>query len=287
MFLLSCPRCARQYDVTHLEPKSAVRCVCDERFEVTWSRPFVVARLQCANCAGPVERDDEVCRYCGSALPERERARNTLCPSCFARIHEESRHCNACGVEIRPQALAPIPDGRRCPRCDGELRIRALDAVSVVECSACEGLWIEAAAFATLCERSRRQGTACGAGARMARSAPNTTSDLRYVPCLACGELMFRRQFWSAGRASGVVIDRCKDHGVWLDERELESVIAFLRSIALLPEPATRPAIPGLEEALSPSKRSAARVGAPATGSSAVDAAISFVGELLFGELFG
>ena len=28
---------------------------------------------------------------------------------------------------------------------------------------------------------------------------------------------------------SGVIIDLCKDHGVWLDHRELERIVAFVR----------------------------------------------------------
>jgi Zn-finger nucleic acid-binding protein len=31
------------------------------------------------------------------------------------------------------------------------------------------------------------------------------------------------------GRRSGVVIDRCKDHGVWFDAAELDAVLRFIR----------------------------------------------------------
>jgi hypothetical protein len=156
MILHACPNCARQYDVTHIAPRSKVRCVSDERFEVGWSRPIVIARLQCGNCGGAVGRNDVDCVYCGMRLPEEERRLDSLCPRCYARIREDSRHCHACGVEIRPQALTPIPDGKDCPRCKGELRIRMLDEVSVIECSACEGLWIQSAVFDRLCQETLR-----------------------------------------------------------------------------------------------------------------------------------
>jgi len=103
MLLLACPKCARQYDVSHLAPKSKVRCLCDQVIEVTWRKPFVVAALQCSECGGPAERDDECCRFCGVVLPEKERRASSLCPVCFARIEEDARHCRACGVRIEPQ----------------------------------------------------------------------------------------------------------------------------------------------------------------------------------------
>lgn len=282
MILLSCPRCARQYDVTHLAPKSLVRCACDKRFEVTWSRPFAVERLQCSNCAAPVERGDAHCRYCGSSLPERERALDTLCPSCFARIHEDSRHCRACGVEIRPQALTPIPDGKRCPRCAGELRIRVLDELAVVECAACEGMWIEAATFDALCERTRRAGPVGAPSQNGARGLHRAPDGLGYVACIVCGELMFRRQFGYGGRASGVVVDRCREHGVWLDKDELEAVVRFLGSNDFREVPRTLPEIPGLEAMLEGSKRTAAKRRPRANR---VDDALAFVADLFFGDL--
>ena len=47
-----------------------------------------------------------------------------------------------------------------------------------------------------------------------------------YIPCLRCDELMVRRNF--QGR-SGIVIDLCRHHGVWLDHSELERIVAWIR----------------------------------------------------------
>ena len=38
--------------------------------------------------------------------------------------------------------------------------------------------------------------------------------------------MMHRRNF---GRRSGVVIDTCKDHGVWFDAHELERILRWIR----------------------------------------------------------
>jgi len=42
-----------------------------------------------------------------------------------------------------------------------------------------------------------------------------------YIPCVRCGELMNRKNF---SRISGVVIDECSSHGVWLDAGEIEKI---------------------------------------------------------------
>ena len=47
-----------------------------------------------------------------------------------------------------------------------------------------------------------------------------------YIPCPDCGKLMNRRNF--AG-CSGIVVDWCKDHGIWFDRNELKQAVQFIR----------------------------------------------------------
>lgn len=46
-----------------------------------------------------------------------------------------------------------------------------------------------------------------------------------YVACPRCGEIMARRNF---GRTSGILVDTCKKHGIWLDRGELRRVVDHL-----------------------------------------------------------
>jgi Zn-finger nucleic acid-binding protein len=235
MILIACPACARQYDVTHVVPRSTVRCACDRTFEVAWRSPLAIPHAKCGNCGGavrarePGDGDAERCEYCGAALPAE--GRGMLCPGCWARIEEDSRHCRACGIEIRPQALPPIPAGRRCPRCAGELRIHVLERDELIECAGCTGVWVPEATFARL-EADARTRTSSGEPHGDVAATRMVEAKVRYIPCLACGELMLRKQFVRAGRASGVIVDQCKDHGLWLDPSELERVLAFVRQEA-------------------------------------------------------
>jgi Zn-finger nucleic acid-binding protein len=48
-----------------------------------------------------------------------------------------------------------------------------------------------------------------------------------YLPCPRCGDLMNRSNY---GRISGVLIDSCKPHGMWLDGGEADKIAVFIES---------------------------------------------------------
>lgn len=55
----------------------------------------------------------------------------------------------------------------------------------------------------------------------------NEAGVFRYKPCPRCGELMNRRLF---GKRSGVILDRCRDHGSWIDAGELRQLMEWTRA---------------------------------------------------------
>jgi len=231
--LLACPDCSRPYDVENLEPGTRLRCVCGAKFSVR-SGKGTAEGVACGHCGAPVGPDDAACTHCKAAL------RKLLCPHCFAHMPDGAKHCNACGSALKCQALRPVPGDKACPRCAGELGLRVLERGSLVECGNCQGLWVEPAAFEELCKGAARAAT------------PTLTEDLgqvppnpmKYIPCLRCDEMMVRRQFRWRDKSAGVVLDHCRDHGVWLDAAELERVLAFVRTRAASPHEATTPAKP-------------------------------------------
>ena len=229
MNLLACGSCSRQYDVTHLDPGDLIRCACDTVCSVPAHAPLAVTALSCTNCGGVVKPGDESCPYCEAALDPEAAKSTTLCPACFARIADDARHCSGCGIEIRPQPLTPIPQGKSCPRCQGDLQIRAVGGSDVIECAACHGLWIRADVFDALCRESVASGrvplpSSSGQEEVEAPSGPF------YIACLRCEPLMQRRQYRHHGRSTGVLIDLCRNHGIWLDHSELERIATHLRA---------------------------------------------------------
>lgn len=225
--LNACPSCARQYDVSHLAPGARARCVCGAQFEARFVRPHSPRSLRCSSCGGDLALEASSCAYCGAAVTLEERRLSSICPACYARVLDRARFCMECGIAIQPQALYALPDSAACPRCKGALRGRELSDAQVVECCACGGLWLTQDHFEELCDsEDARERTAHELHARAAAPQVMEPGATRYLPCVACRELMNRRNYASI---SGVVLDVCRKHGVWLDSGELEKVLAFVR----------------------------------------------------------
>jgi Zn-finger nucleic acid-binding protein len=110
---------------------------------------------------------------------------------------------------------------RRCPRCRADLSPQALGPNRVERCGSCHGVWIAAAEFNQLMHDLDRLEAV--RTRELAHRAPEHT--VSYVACPRCGEIMERRNF---GRSSGIMVDTCKKHGIWLDRGELRRVAEYL-----------------------------------------------------------
>jgi len=285
MHLIACSSCARQYDVTHLVPGAQVHCACEAFLTVPQAPALAATALVCTHCGGPVTADDETCAYCSARLAEADRRETTVCPDCCKRIASDSKHCRGCGLAIVPQALQPLPPDQACPRCGGGLRHRSLVHAQVIECTSCHGLWLRPGDFDDLCRTARAKPTGF---IEKAPRAPTPVVDaqlLRYIPCLVCGQLMIRRQFRWGGKGSGVVLDACADHGIWLDDEELATIVTFLRS-----DPAAQQSRPGDWRAprrTSTGVPAQAGVRGATRSRNAVTDALGWIGEVLTSSIFG
>jgi Zn-finger nucleic acid-binding protein len=226
--MLNACRCGRQYDVSLRRPGELVRCECGERFAAEFREPKSPRALRCSGCGANLRAAAVACDYCGAEVTLEERRLASICPQCYARAGVDARFCMECGTRIAPQALAALAQQTACPRCKGELRSRTLGTASVAECGACGGLWLSEEHFERVCERADGEEQALrGLLLHRPAIAPPRESQLRYVPCVECGELMNRRNYASS---SGVILDVCRDHGVWLDHAELDKILAFVRA---------------------------------------------------------
>lgn len=226
--LNACPACARQFDVGHLERGARVRCPCGVVFGARFIEPHAPRHLRCSNCGGALAAAAPACPWCAAEVALEEKELSAICPGCGARMAERARFCMECGIAIQPQALYALAESAACPRCAGSLRQRELAGAAIVECAACGGLWLTQARFDEFCASSEARETVGVALGHLARPGQVNQADaqVRYLPCIACGEFMMRRNFASV---SGVILDVCRKHGVWLDHSELERVLAFVR----------------------------------------------------------
>lgn len=230
--LVACPRCQRQWDATDVPRGERLRCACGEVFQPERRAAHSPRVFRCSHCGAALPSEGRQCNYCAAEITLEERGLSGVCPGCSSRLLRDARFCMECGLSIQPQSVTALREGVTCPRCRGTLRVRELAQSSAIECASCAGLWITPEVFEALCERAEKEDlAACALSGTVGAQPVGAARREGYIPCVTCGEPMLRKNF---GSSSGVLIDACKKHGVWFDHRELERVLAFVRSGGLL-----------------------------------------------------
>ncbi|MEM7248022.1 MAG: zf-TFIIB domain-containing protein [Acidobacteriota bacterium] len=155
---------------------------------------------------------------------------SATCTACGAPIDGTS--CGYCGETVVPPVPTAVPGtpasaadacGGPCPRCDGTtLQARKFNGLTFASCHGCKGIWVGREQLEDLLQRQAEKGGKTSKGNTSAQSA--FSSKVEYLRCPACRGLMNRENF---RKVSGVIIDVCKDHGVWLDGGELQALQRF------------------------------------------------------------
>jgi Zn-finger nucleic acid-binding protein len=177
------------------------------------------------------------CAFCGADFTLHERDLDTVCPKCLTRMSRRAKFCHHCGTALAPEHLAQEDTDLSCPVCGAKRQLthRQIGDVAVMECGACAGLWLGTKPFEQLVRRASSEAISIdqfvasdrGHATDSARRGQQAGKGWRYRRCPVCGKMMNRRNY---GRSSGVVIDTCRDHGIWFDADELPRILAWIRS---------------------------------------------------------
>jgi len=189
--------------------------------------------LRCPACGANVAPDVGRCPYC------RARLATISCPSCFALMFDTAVYCQKCGA--RRQRAAADGTATKCPACRLEMESVIVGGTPLLECKACDGVWVDAADFERICAESEAQAAVLHHIAP--RNQVKADMPVKYRPCLRCGTMMNRLNF---GQVSGTVVDVCRGHGTFLDAGELHAIVTFIRGGGL--ERARRRRIEELKE---------------------------------------
>ncbi len=141
------------------------------------------------------------------------------CEHCSGEVNITYRTCPLCGghqAEIL-QDLQP-----KCPRCSTDLKLLEGEGEEYDICPECGGMWLDRDEFH---RATRERNVFQKVHIKGEYRKTPIRGLIEYVPCVRCGKLMNRRNF---GKISGVIIDRCGRHGVWLDSGELEKIQHFI-----------------------------------------------------------
>ena len=161
------------------------------------------------------------------------------CPNCSAPLQDGGPRCRYCGsfldVDLRDWAGAEVSGPRadlHCPDGHGPLEAIQLShpsPMSLDRCPTCLGLFLEHGTLQQLLREAvgpvwEADTPLLNSLVESPRSQPGA---LRYRACPACGDMMNRSLF---GKRSGVIIDRCRSHGTWLDPGELRQLLEWTRA---------------------------------------------------------
>ncbi len=123
-----------------------------------------------------------------------------------------------------------MEDDALCPRCE-QVPLAAIEdqGVSFLGCSKCFGLFVSDPDLFVYAEKSLspRAFTSFAELHEKMQEGAKTVGHVRHCP--RCRALLVRVTF---GVAPIVVLDRCEEHGIWLDKTELNKVLRAARSSA-------------------------------------------------------
>jgi Zn-finger nucleic acid-binding protein len=163
------------------------------------------------------------------------------CINCNAPLTEKSDRCEFCGTlndtDLRRFYKATIseegPSEKTCPRCNiplSTVRLKFIGELYLERCEKCLGLFFDPGELESLLKSDSRENEVEDfqhLDVLLADHERKENWPTYYVHCPVCTELMNRRAY---GVRSGVIIDSCKKHGIWLDGGELGRLIRWERS---------------------------------------------------------
>ncbi len=158
-------------------------------------------RYQCQNCGAPIE--------------------GIICPYCHTRQ----------AIDLKKTYTTKHDTERICPNCELLLEIRLLDKYQklyIEQCKHCDGIFLDFGEIEAIMEqeivKSERYDFV---RLQEIKNHPLTREKkVRYKKCPECQKMMLRMNYQSR---SGVIIDRCVDHGYWLDSGELRQIMEWAK----------------------------------------------------------
>lgn len=165
--------------------------------------------MKCKNCSAPMQNDSTKCEYCG----------------CLIDVDLQSVHTYT--VE------EPIED-RICPHCNIAMQTLNLEqegAFFIERCEKCMGLFFDPNELETLLEMSVAHVHSINYSQldqiTRKKRFRGSQKKIRWLKCPVCRQFMNRKSF---GTRSGVVVDRCRNHGIWLEGAEFRCLLEWKKA---------------------------------------------------------
>lgn len=160
------------------------------------------------------------------------------CKSCSAPLAANINRCQYCGVRNdvdlhgkHQYSITTKLSERICPQCDIELQTISLnlnEPFFIERCKSCYGLFFDPGEIEILLKSSVSNVFDINL-----QHIDNINKDryqknkIKYVECPVCRILMNRVNY---KHRSGVIIDQCSKHGIWLDNGEITHLMEWKKA---------------------------------------------------------
>jgi Zn-finger nucleic acid-binding protein len=149
--------------------------------------------------------------------------------------------CTHCGTlndvdlrRVESNAGAGTESTRSCPRCDESMISITLggesQALMLDRCKKCLGIFFDLGELESMITESGKEVFAIDHAriqTLISEEYHVSETKVQYVKCPVCREMMHRKNY---GAKSGVVVDTCRDHGIWLDGGELGQILKWVKA---------------------------------------------------------
>lgn len=111
-----------------------------------------------------------------------------------------------------------------CPICsEQELTQETYEAVDLDICPKCNGTWLDPAGLSLIVDKKEEkfEPDLIVETLSAAKSGIDTDEQIKKLKCPVCSVTMSKVNY---DYSSGVIIDVCSQHGIWLDEGELDKI---------------------------------------------------------------
>lgn len=161
------------------------------------------------------------------------------CRSCSAPLPANINRCTYCNVRNdidlhgrHQYSIKTKHSDRICPHCEVALQTIKLSvngSLFIERCNTCFGLFFDSGEIEALLESSVSNVFEINFELinNINKDRYQNNKDFKYVKCPVCQIHMNRVNF---GRRSGVIIDQCKKHGVWLDSGEITHLMEWKKA---------------------------------------------------------
>jgi len=159
------------------------------------------------------------CVHCGAPLP----GKTIRCPYCDTLNDVDLRR-------MQENLGKEAASDRKCPRCDILMKSvdLGIDGTFYIErCERCLGLFFDPGELEHVLDVSTQPPDEVDRerlNVMIEEEYLDERRPVKYLKCPVCHELMNRKVY---GAKSGVIVDYCSQHGVWLDGGELAQLVKW------------------------------------------------------------